>query len=208
MSDELRRYSDSLGEVTPSDPHVTEPMAPGSEADFTPSLPGLGPLTPLDPSPITPWEPGVDDGSSPLPGLDPSHSGDMVPGTVFPTPAGGTGGATGGGASRIDLLYETDSTLSPRPAPKQSCVGDYVTITAKNGPLKVVIYNGYINGVLNVVMPVQDLNPLTPITYKKLEPNESVTYTGCYTHWSAPGLADVTKYSAIGRLDGIDFSNL
>lgn len=210
MSDELRRYSDSLGELTSSDPHVTEPMAPGSEADLTPSLPGFGPLKPLAPSPSTPWEPepGIDDGPSPLPGFDPSHIGEMVPGTVFPTPVRAGGGGSAVGQNVIDLRYAWQFAVQPLPAPKHFCQGDYVTIIAKNGPLKVAIYNGYINGLVNVVMPAQDSNPLTPVVYKNLELNESITYEGCFTHWDAPGLADVTKYSAVGRIDGIDFSNL
>ena len=214
MSDELSMRGNSTGQPTPPDPRLTELVesemidapAPFSGSDTPPTL---------DTSVITPLEPGteIDDGPRPLPGFDPSHIGEMVPGTVFPTPvvAGGSGGGAttgaGSGATVITLRYASELTVQQLPAPKQSCSGDYVTFTAKNGSLKVTICNGYINGKENIVRPVQDLDPQTPVTYESVALGKPFKYQGCFTHWRADGLAGVTTYSVVGRLDGKDFSN-
>lgn len=223
MSDELSVRGDSTGEPTLHDPRWTELVesemidapAPFSGSDTPPTL---------DTSVITPLDPGmeIDDDPKPLPGFDPSHIGEMVPGTVFPTPvvAGGSGGGTttggsgggatigaGSGATVITLRYASKLTVQPLPAPKHSCSGDYVTFTAKNGSLKVIICNGYINGKENIVWPVQDSDPQTPVTYESVALGKPFKYPGCFTHWHADGLAGVTTYSVVGRLDGKDFSN-
>lgn len=211
MSDELSMRSNATGQPTPPDPRLTELVE--SEMIDTPA-PFSGSDTPptLDTSVLTPLEPGTEigDGPRPLPGFDPRF-GEMVPGTVFPTPvvAGGSGGGAhagaGSGATAISLRYASELTVQPLPAPKQSCSGDYVTFTAKNGSLKVIICNGYINGKENIVWPVQDLDPKTPVTYESVA--KPFKYQGCFTHWRADGLAGVTTYSVVGRLDGKDFSN-
>lgn len=209
MSDELRRYSDSPGQLSPNDPRISEPMDLGSESDL-PLLPEFGLQPPLNPTPITPREeePGVDDGSTPLPGLDPSYIGHMVPGTVFPIPlATGSSSSTPAGNEAISLRYAAEYQVPPRPTPKQNCPRDYVTFTAKNGSLKVIVCNGYINGKENIVRPVQDIDPQTPVTYENVALNKPFKYEGCFTHWRADGLAGVTTYGVVGRLDGKDFSN-
>ena len=166
MSDELSVRGDSTGEPTLHDPRWTELVesemidapAPFSGSDTPPTL---------DTSVITPLDPGmeIDDDPKPLPGFDPSHIGEMVPGTVFPTPvvAGGSGGGAtigaGSGATVITLRYASKLTVQPLPAPKQSCSGDYVTFTAKNGSLKVIICNGYINGKENIVWRFRTQTP-------------------------------------------------
>lgn len=213
MSDELSMLGNSTGKSTPPAPRLAElgesemgvPPAPFSGSDTPPTL---------DTSVLTPFEPEmeIDDGPRPLPGFDP-RIGEMVPGTVFPTPAvagGSQGGATAGagsGATVINLRYASDFAVQQRPAPRQSCSGDYVTFTAKNGSLKVIICNGYINGRENIVWPVQDLDPQTPVTYESVALRKPFKYQGCYTHWRADGTAGVTTYGVVGRLDGKDFSN-
>ena len=207
MSDELSMRGDSTGEPTPLDPRLTELMKSGME-DTPAPLPGFDTQPMVDTSVITPWEPRteIDDGPTPLPGFDPSHIGEMVPGTVFPIPVV-AGSTAGSGTTVITLSYASEFAVQQLPAPKQTCSGDYVTFTAKNGSLKVIVCNGYINGKENIVRPLQDLDPQTPVTYENVALSKPFKYEGSFTHWRADGLAGVTTYSVAGRLDGKDFSN-